>query len=309
MSYVDFIKYYILEIIDKDTYYDTTKKVAVSSNNFDKNCLILGAESPLGYSVANKMMEYGYNILVTCNDINEQATICKKLKINRRNVYTLDLADCYSLNDFFTRLSTDEIVVDVLINTIETIEGDYRNIYRTNYDNPVYLLKLLKKRFSNEVKIINTLSSLYMLSYINKDEDTFNKTNNYNAYFRSKLFLLLYTQYINKNEDSNIMIINNHYVNIQNMPVALRWLTLFNKRTYNAACEIANNIDNKYSNYGYIDHLNDSIVHFRKEFDIEKLVRDTEERHKDVNFAFYIMIILKIWLTCIMMITYCILIY
>ena len=93
------------------------------------------------------------------------------------------------------------------------------------------------------------------------------------------------------------------------MPVALRWLTLFNKRTYNAACEIANNIDNKYSNYGYIDHLNDSIVHFRKEFDIEKLVRDTEERHKDVNFAFYIMIILKIWLTCIMMITYCILIY
>lgn len=129
--------------------------------------LILGANSDIGFSIAKKFYENGYDLILTGKDPEKF-----KLKYldfsDARIIFThFDALDCNMHHDFFNRLRTTPLIVICVFgylgdqNTAEKKWGEAEQIIDVNYKGAVSILNIIAENLKKQKKgIIVGISSV-----------------------------------------------------------------------------------------------------------------------------------------------------
>jgi len=183
-----------------------------------KDCLVTGASSGLGFAVSKKLAGMGAHVILLCRDKlkGENAIHAIKQEVPNASVELMlcDLASMASIRQFIERLKTEHAKLDLLFNNAAvmkrrrtvTVDG-FEMMFQVNYLAPFMFMNafvdLLKKGSSSQV-ISNTLPS-YSLRLDLDDLQSTRRYRMYNDFFLTKLCLLFATlEFARKHEEDGI---------------------------------------------------------------------------------------------------------
>jgi len=172
----------------------------------EKKILITGASSGLGSATAKKFVELGAHVIMVCRNKAKGKETAKSIKQviadGKLSIEICDLSSFSSVNDFISLIRKKYDRLDVLINNAAIMKQNrslttdgIETMFQVNFLSPVLLMNglapLLAK--SNYSQIVNiTLPSTKLRLDFN--DLLFEKSyNSFNAFFKTKLALLLYS--------------------------------------------------------------------------------------------------------------------
>ncbi len=139
-----------------------TNIIANKDNNFSKNILILGGADGIGFAMSKVYEKLNYNIYVTSRYNHKNSNNIKyfTLEATKENSW-LKLKEIFNENN---------IVFDIIINTIGILHDEVNNIY------PEKSIKALDTNFFMKNMEINSLVSAlcikHMIEFISKNQKT-----------------------------------------------------------------------------------------------------------------------------------------
>lgn len=195
-------------------------------NLVNKNILITGANSGIGYEFAYICASYGANIIMAVRNLKRGEDARSKILQNYPNaniiLLQLDLASFDSINHFVNKIKEEKIDIDVFYNNAgilnipnqKTKEG-YELVMGTNYLATFYLNNLLQEYFlslNHEVKLIFTSSIAMYFANINYNDFFLEKRyKSFKIYANSKLAVTHYFLYLkDKLKDTNVKVLLVH---------------------------------------------------------------------------------------------------
>ena len=191
-----------------------------------KTAVVTGANSGVGYKIAETLLYLGANVILACWNPQRakaaQDALAAEYPDSEVSVLTLDLADFSSIDAFVSAMEGQGIDIDVFVNNAgvfhqpgkKTRDG-FELVIGTNYIGVYYLTERLLPYLSSlphDVIYINTISLVHRIARI--DYEDFYYTNGYRplpVYSRSKLCLAKYSWYTAKKlEGSNVRMYMSH---------------------------------------------------------------------------------------------------
>ncbi|MBQ6570086.1 MAG: SDR family NAD(P)-dependent oxidoreductase [Clostridia bacterium] len=183
----------------------------------DKRVIITGANGGIGYKTAETLVYLGASVILACRN-PEKAERAKNSLLEEYpgtdiRTMTLDVADFKSIDAFAENMPD----VDVFINNAgvfhrpgQKTKDGFETVMGTNYMGVYYIgEKVLPKleKCGHDVAYINTISLVHKIARV--DFDRF--YDNSGSYFRSKLCVARYSEYLNnKYKGTNIHIFMTH---------------------------------------------------------------------------------------------------
>lgn len=170
-------------------------------------CLITGATSGLGKSLAIKLSDHGYRLILVSKSRNKLKSLLKLISGNNHKIFKVDLSSLKEVKKFVKKISK----IDILINNAGGFYYSNNLSKKTiflNYYIPYFLMKklVLNKGCKNKI-IINISSNAALRSNINlKDINNLEKFNGWEIYKFSKLLLVSMTNYFSKINNKNKFI-------------------------------------------------------------------------------------------------------
>ena len=139
-----------------------TNIITNKDNNFSKNILILGGADGIGFAISKVYKKLNYNVYVTSRYSHENS--------NNIKYYTLEATKENSWLNLKEIISKNNIVFDIILNTIGILHDKKYNIY------PEKSIKALDTNFFMKNIEINSLVSAlcikHMIEYISKNKKT-----------------------------------------------------------------------------------------------------------------------------------------
>jgi len=139
-----------------------TNIIANNDNNFSKNILILGGADGIGFAISKVYEKLNYNIYVTSRNKHKDS--------NNIKYFTLEATKENSWLDLKEKFKKDNIVFDIIINTIGILHDEVNNIY------PEKSIKNMDINFFMKNIEINSLVSAlcikHMIEFISKNKKT-----------------------------------------------------------------------------------------------------------------------------------------
>lgn len=186
----------------------------IDTNFKGKTVLITGANSGIGFEVANQLLYLGANVIMACRNL-EKAEMAKSLLLQQNplgkvDIFQLDLADLRSIETFIEELKKSEIEVDIFYNNAgvfgipkSTTKQGKEIVLGTNLIGTYYLNKLLLQNFSAKMRIIFTTSITAHLFKINyKDPYLEKHYKKFKIYGSSKRGIVQIWKYFSENNKS-----------------------------------------------------------------------------------------------------------
>jgi len=191
-----------------------------------KTVLITGANSGIGFKVAETMVFLGASIIMACRN-PEKAKKAKELLSDEYPgaviaLWELDLASFDSIDAFVARLEAEKPALDAFVNNAgvfchpdELTEDGLELVMGTNYIGTVYLTGRILPYLLNsgrQIDLINTISIGHKLGRIDFDDFYGRKHyKNFAIYASSKLCLAKYTYRLaTQTAKTNVRITMNH---------------------------------------------------------------------------------------------------
>ncbi|QNM06855.1 SDR family NAD(P)-dependent oxidoreductase [Qiania dongpingensis] len=136
----------------------------------DKNYLIIGGSSGIGYAVAEAITQSGGNVIIVSKNMDKLTSAVKKLKNGNNLCYSYDLNDIENIKDIFEFCSSKHIMLDGMIycagisplclikeNSAELM----RKVFNINYFSFVEAVKYFQiEAYSKEKSKIVAISSI-----------------------------------------------------------------------------------------------------------------------------------------------------
>ena len=139
-----------------------TNTITNKDNNFSKNILILGGADGIGFAISKVFEKLNYNIYVTSRYPHENT--------NNIKYFILEATKENSWLNFKELISKNNVLFDIIINTIGILHDDINNIY------PEKSIKTLDTNFFIKNIEINSLVSAlcikHMIDFISKNKKT-----------------------------------------------------------------------------------------------------------------------------------------
>lgn len=189
-----------------------------------KTCIITGANSGIGKAVAFEFARRNARVILACRDAQKAnitaVEIRKKVKNANVEVYLLDLASFESIRHCADAIKEKEDGIDILVNNAGLMSCPFQKSvdgiemqFAVNHLGHFLLTNLLLDKIKEKVdaRIIVVASSLY--KYATVDLVNFNNETYYNptqAYGRSKLANILFTQALSKRLPDSITVNSMH---------------------------------------------------------------------------------------------------
>lgn len=179
----------------------------------EKIALVTGANAGLGYQVALGLARAGTTVIMACRNLEKAEDAHRQLQTEvpdaRSKVMQLDVSEPDSIREFGRRFAGEFDALDLLINNAGVFEiplarnsAGYEMHLATNYLGPFLLTGVLLPHFRSDgrARIVNVGSLSHRfgklpLDNLNWADDEYDK---WQAYARSKLALLTYTQELNR---------------------------------------------------------------------------------------------------------------
>ena len=185
----------------------TTRRRRFKKKLSGRVVIITGSNSGIGFETAVDLAKRNAKVILACRDKikGQRAAIrIQKMSKNTHVVFKqLDLASLSSVREFCRAILTSESRLDVLINNaglmacpMERTEDGFEMQFGVNYLGHFLLTNLLVNLLKkSQGKIINVTSYIYKLGRINfSDLNSLQSYNPWNAYYQSKLAVVLFTQ-------------------------------------------------------------------------------------------------------------------
>tara|TARA_Y100001936_G_scaffold88917_1_gene87409 strand:- start:223 stop:972 length:750 start_codon:yes stop_codon:yes gene_type:complete len=139
-----------------------TNIIANNDNNFSKNILILGGADGIGFAISKVYEKLNYNIYVTSRNKHKDS--------NNIKYFILEATKENSWLDLKEKFNKDNIVFDIILNTIGILHDEVNNIY------PEKSIKNMDINFFMKNMEINSLVSAlcikHMIEFISKNNRT-----------------------------------------------------------------------------------------------------------------------------------------
>ena len=191
-----------------------------------KTVIVTGANSGVGYKIAETMLYLGAKVILACRNpqraCEARDTLAAGYPEADLSIMELDLADFASIDAFVENVRQQGIDIDAFVNNAgvlhhpgEKTKDGFELVIGTNYFGVFYLTEQLLPYLSSlphEVSYINTISLVD--KYASLDYEDFYYRKRYRTmpvYARSKLCLAKYTYYMARQLDgSNVHMYMNH---------------------------------------------------------------------------------------------------
>jgi retinol dehydrogenase-13 len=190
-------------------------------NLSDKTCLITGANSGLGFATAKQFAGLGADVIMVCRDFQKGQNAMDEVKreVPGANLELMicDLASIKSIYDFTKKFKETHSRLNVLFNNAavftqrRTVTKDgYEMMFQTNYLAPVLLTTALLGllRSSKTARIINIAVPPEKLRINFEDLQFLSHYKPFDAFMRTKLYLLLYSLELSKRLTGTGIIVN-----------------------------------------------------------------------------------------------------
>lgn len=187
----------------------------------EKTCLITGANSGLGLAAAKQFAKLGANVVLVCRDSFKGKAAVANVKNEvpgaKLELMICDLASIKSIGDFVNKFKETHSSLNVLFNNAAVMkmqrtvtEDGFEMMFQTNYLAPVLLttslLDLLKS--SSPARIINIAVPPDKLRIDFTDLQSSKQYKPFDAFMRTKLYLLLYSVELSKKLAGTGIIVN-----------------------------------------------------------------------------------------------------
>jgi NAD(P)-dependent dehydrogenase (short-subunit alcohol dehydrogenase family) len=201
------------------------KKKMQKNQMKNKNIIITGANTGIGYETALDLAKQGARVILACRDAKKANEACSKIKEQSQNdkveVELIDLSKLKSIKEFADRIKLKLSRLDVLINNAGLVQNYYSKTedgletsFGVNYIGPYYLtrllLDLLKK--SAPSRIINVSSVGHKgvkLRWDNLQSEKFFFS--FQQYLHTKLMNVLFTNELARRlKDSGVIAVSLH---------------------------------------------------------------------------------------------------
>lgn len=192
----------------------------------EKNIIITGANSGIGYTLSEELLYLGANVIMACRNLKkaEDAKISLLLKYPNAQItlYQLDVSSFTSIDTFIKQIINDNIQIDAFFNNAGTchIDKTYNDqhiemVMATNLIGPYYLNQkllsyLIKQNYS--AKIIFVSSVACYLNSFNYDDPFFDKHyKKFRIYAASKRGIIhMYHHFLRMYQNTNLQFYLTH---------------------------------------------------------------------------------------------------